>query len=65
MLRARRTVISMIVVPTLVMPGLVLVVGLISYRVVNEARSTIPAIMVIGDEDSPEVGGGAGGTDQD
>ncbi len=53
LLRDRRTVISMIVVPTLIMPGLMLVVGLISYRIVNEARSTVPTIMVIGGDDSP------------
>jgi len=53
LLRDRRTVISMIVVPTLIMPGLMLVVGLISYRLVNEARSTVPTIMMIGGDDSP------------
>lgn len=55
MLRDRRTIISMIVVPTLIMPALVLGVGIASYKIVNQARATVPTVMVIGGEDSPRV----------
>ena len=55
MLRDRRTLISMIVIPTLVMPGLVLGIGFVSYKIVNQARSTVPAVMVLGGEDSPKA----------
>ncbi len=54
-LRDRRTLISMIVVPTLLIPGLLLVAGLISYRVVRQARQEIPTVMLVGGEDSPAV----------
>jgi len=54
-LRDRRTLISMIVIPTLVMPVLVLGIGLVSYRVVAKAREAVPSVMVIGGDDSPHV----------
>ena len=57
LLRDRRTIISMFAVPTLIMPGLMLGIGVVSYRLVSEARSTVPTIMVIGGEDSPEARG--------
>lgn len=55
MLRDRRTLISMIVIPTLIMPGLMVGIGIISYKIVNQARSTVPSIMVLGGEDSPKT----------
>lgn len=54
-LRDRRTLISMIVVPTLMIPGIMLVAGVISYRVVNKARAEVPTVMVLGGDDSPAV----------
>ena len=53
MLRDRRTVISMIVVPTLVMPALMGVVVFVALKVAREVATTAPTIMVIGGEDSP------------
>lgn len=54
-LRDRRTLISTIIVPTLVMPLLMLGVGKIMGRVMAKAREEIPAVMVLGGEDSPSV----------
>jgi len=54
-LRDRRTLISMIVVPTLMIPGIMLVAGVVSYMVVNKAREEVPAVMVLGGNDSPVV----------
>ncbi len=53
MLRDRRTLLSMIVIPTLVMPVLMLGVGIVSYKVVRQAKATTPTVMIIGGEDSP------------
>jgi sodium transport system permease protein len=54
-LRDRRTLLSTIVVPTLIMPAIVLSAVLISYKVVTKAREEIPAVMVLGGDDSPVV----------
>jgi sodium transport system permease protein len=54
-LRDRRTLISMIVVPTLMIPGIMLVAGVVSYKVVNKAREEVPTVMVLGGNDSPAV----------
>lgn len=54
-LRDRRTLLSMIVVPTLVMPALILGLGFISYKVVRKARAEVPAVMVLGADDSPAL----------
>ena len=54
-LRDRRTVISMIVVPTLIMPGLMAVAGFTSLKVMSQARATTPTVMLIGGDDSPRV----------
>ena len=53
MLRDRRTVISMIVVPTLVMPAFMGAILLVAINVARDVAATIPDIMVIGGEDSP------------
>ena len=50
-LRDRRTLLSTIVVPTLIMPGIVLSAGLISYKVVNKAREETPTVMLLGGAD--------------
>src|SRR6185369_5352319 len=55
MLRDRRTIISMIVVPTLLMPGLTFMVITVSVKVINRAKATVPTVMIIGGEDSPKV----------
>jgi sodium transport system permease protein len=55
MLRDRRTLLSMIVIPTLLMPAITAVIGFVSYKVVRQARATAPTVMVIGGEDSPKV----------
>jgi sodium transport system permease protein len=54
-LRDRRTLISMIVVPTLMIPGLMLIAGVISYKVVRKAQAEAPSVMLLGGEDSPSV----------
>jgi sodium transport system permease protein len=55
LLRDRRTLLSMVVIPTLVMPGLMLGIGFISYKVVRKARATAPTVMVVGGDDSPNT----------
>jgi sodium transport system permease protein len=54
-LRDRRTLISMIVIPTFIMPALIIGVGKIASSVVTKARAEIPRIMIIGGEDSPGI----------
>ncbi|MDO8543664.1 MAG: ABC transporter permease [Opitutaceae bacterium] len=55
MLRDRRTVLSMIIVPTLVMPALMMGLGFVSYKIVRQARATAPTVMIIGGADSPRA----------
>lgn len=55
MLRDRRTVLSMIIIPTLVMPLLMIGIGVVSYKVVRKARADTPTVMVIGGDDSPRL----------
>ncbi|HEV2521168.1 MAG TPA: ABC transporter permease [Candidatus Acidoferrales bacterium] len=54
-LRDRRTVISMIVVPFLLMPLLTIGFGALSIKQVGEARNEVPEIMILGGEDSPQI----------
>ena len=54
-LRDRRTLISTIVIPTLVMPLLVFGAGTVMSRVIKKAQEEIPAVAVIGGDDSPDV----------
>jgi sodium transport system permease protein len=56
-LRDRRTLISMIVLPTILMPLLMFGLGTAASRIVNQARAASSRIMVIGGEDSPGVRG--------
>jgi len=53
LLRDRRTVISMIVVPVVVMPLLITGMGGAAVKIVARARQEIPKVMVLGGEDSP------------
>jgi sodium transport system permease protein len=54
-LRDRRTLISMIVIPTLVMPALMFGVGTIMTKVFRKAQSESSPIVVLGGGDSPGV----------
>ena len=54
-LRDRRTLISVIVIPTFVMPTLFFGVGKIATGIVTKAREEIPHVMILGGEDSPGV----------
>jgi sodium transport system permease protein len=54
-LRDRRTVISMIVIPALMIPGMMLLAVGVSSRVVNKARSETPAVMLLGGQNSPAL----------
>jgi len=54
-LRDRRTLISMIVVPLLLMPLLTIGLGVILVRQVGQAREEVPKVMILGGEDSPKV----------
>ena len=54
-LRDRRTIISMIVVPVLVMPALMLGMGMMAARLVTRAQQEIPKVMVLGGDDSPKT----------
>ncbi len=54
-LRDRRTLISMIAVPILLMPALTVGVGALSARLIGRAMQEVPTVMVLGGEDSPHV----------
>lgn len=54
-LRDRRTLISMIVIPTLVMPGLMFGAGAVMTKIMKKARSEATALVIVGGEDSPGV----------
>jgi sodium transport system permease protein len=55
LLRDRRTVISTIIVPTVIMPLIMFGFISIASRIVSKAREEIPRIMVVGGEDSPGI----------
>jgi sodium transport system permease protein len=54
-LRDRRTVMSMIIIPTLVMPLLMFGVGKIASGIFSKAKKEVATIMVIGAEHSPRI----------
>jgi sodium transport system permease protein len=54
-LRDRRTLISMIAVPVLIMPLLGIGMGAVSIGLIGQARKEIPKVMIIGGQDSPQV----------
>jgi sodium transport system permease protein len=54
-LRDRRTIISMIVVPVLVMPLLMFGVGALMIKTMTKAQQEIPHVMILGGENSPKV----------
>jgi len=54
-LRDRRTVISMVAVPLLVMPLLTIGVGVVLVKQVGQAMEEVPKVMILGGLDSPKV----------
>jgi len=54
-LRDRRTLVSMIVVPLLIMPLLTIGLGVLSFALVGAAMKEAPQVMILGGEDSPHV----------
>ena len=54
-LRDRRTLVSMVIVPTILMPGLIFGMLTVASKIVTRARAEIPRVMVVGGEDSPGV----------
>ncbi len=54
-LRDKRTLVSTIVIPTFIMPALMLVVVKATAVIVSKAREEIPRIMVLGGADSPGI----------
>ncbi len=54
-LRDRRTLISTIVIPTLVMPGLFFGAGAVMTKVVKQARDEATSVVIVGGADSPGV----------
>lgn len=55
LLRDRRTIISMIVLPMVIIPAIMAGFGTVSARLVKDALSAVPKIMVLGAENSPKV----------
>lgn len=64
MLRDRRTLMSMIIIPTLVMPLIMMAVIFVSVKIVRQARASAPTIMVIGGGDSPKARAALGANDK-
>ena len=54
-LRDRRTIISMIVVPVIGLPLLMLGLGTMMFKTMTSARAEIPRVMIIGGENSPKI----------
>jgi sodium transport system permease protein len=54
-LRDRRTLVSMTAVPLLLMPLLTIGMGVVSIQLVGRAMSEVPAIMILGGDDSPKL----------
>jgi sodium transport system permease protein len=55
LLRDRRTIISMVVVPVVVMPLMMTGLGVAATQMVNKVRRQTPKVMVLGGEDSPKT----------
>ncbi len=54
-LRDKRTIITMFVIPTVVMPAIIFGFGFVASKVVRQARAEIPTVMILGAAASPEV----------
>jgi sodium transport system permease protein len=57
LLRDRRTIISMIVIPVLVMPLMMIGFGGAAVKLVTKAQQETPEVMIVGGEDSPKIVG--------
>ena len=55
MIRDRRTLISMVVVPVLLMPLLVLGMGFLTAVSVRKAQEEVPPVMILGGAKSPRI----------
>ena len=53
LLRDRRTIISMVVVPILFMPLVMVTMGTLTSKLVGQARQEIPKVMILDGKDSP------------
>ena len=54
-LRDRRAILSIVIIPTLLMPALMFGVGKIAAGVFSKARQETPTVMILGGDDSPGV----------
>ena len=54
-LRDRRTLLSVIIIPSLVIPLMFFGLGTIMSKVLSKAQEEIPSVMIIGGEDSPAL----------
>ena len=54
-LRDRRSLLSIVIIPTIVMPALFFGVGKVAMAIVSKAKDEIPTVMILGGEDSPVV----------
>ena len=54
-LRDRRTLISMVVVPILIMPLLTIGLGVLAVDIAGKAKQQIPEVMILGGADSPQL----------
>lgn len=54
-LRDRRTLMSMILIPLVMIPGIMMVAVGVSARVMIKARAEIPTVMLLGDGEAPAV----------
>jgi sodium transport system permease protein len=54
-LRDRRTLISMIVVPIVLMPLMSIGIGTVSAMIIGKANKEVPRVMILGGEDSPKL----------
>ncbi len=54
-LRDRRTLVSMIAIPLLIFPVMMLGFSYLALKLVGQAKKEVPQIMVLGGEDSPKV----------
>lgn len=54
-LRDRRTLLSTIIIPSLVIPLMTFGIGKVMSKVLTQAKEEVPAIMIVGGEDSPGI----------
>ena len=55
LLRDRRTVMSMIIIPTILMPGLTMSTIFMAVKIATKARAATPTVIVVGGDDSPRA----------